>query len=38
VVRACGQFVVFLYEGKVYPGKIINLKAENLYISPWWEV
>jgi hypothetical protein len=33
LTKACGQFVVSLYEGNVYLGKIINFKAENIYIS-----
>jgi hypothetical protein len=32
VIKACFQFVVFVYEGNVYTGKIINFKAENIYI------
>jgi hypothetical protein len=45
VFKACGQFVVFLYEGNVYPGKIIRFNEENVHISamveslkPWkWQ-
>jgi hypothetical protein len=33
VIKACGQFVVFLYEGNVYPGEIISLDEGNIYIS-----
>jgi hypothetical protein len=33
VIKACGQFVVFLYEGNVYPGKITYFNEENVYIS-----
>jgi hypothetical protein len=29
MVKACGQFVVFLYEGNVYTGKIVNFKVEK---------
>jgi hypothetical protein len=32
VIKVYGQFLVFFYEEKVYPGKIIRLKEENVYI------
>jgi hypothetical protein len=34
VILACGQFVVYLYEGNVYLGQIIiSFNEENVYIS-----
>jgi hypothetical protein len=33
VIKACGQFVAFLYEGNVYLGIILNFNEENCYIS-----
>jgi hypothetical protein len=33
VIKACGQFLVFLYEGNVYPRKIISFNEEIVYIS-----
>jgi hypothetical protein len=33
VFKACGQFVVFLYEGNVCPGKIISFNEKNINIS-----
>jgi hypothetical protein len=33
VVKAHGQFVMFLYEGIIYPGKIIGYNEGNVYIS-----
>jgi hypothetical protein len=42
VIQACGQFVVLLYEGNVYPGKTVSFKEENAYmtatvknVKPW---
>jgi hypothetical protein len=42
VIKACGQFVVFLYEGNIYPGKIISFNEKNVYmfamvkrLKPW---
>jgi hypothetical protein len=32
VIKACGQFVVFPYEGNIYPGKIISSNEEHVYI------
>jgi hypothetical protein len=31
-IEACGEFVVFLYEGNVCPGKIISFNEKNIYI------
>jgi hypothetical protein len=33
VIKVCDQFVVFLYEGNVSPGKVISFNEENVYIS-----
>jgi hypothetical protein len=33
VIKDCDQFVVFLYEGNVHPGKIIRFNEEHVYIS-----
>jgi hypothetical protein len=33
VIKACGQFVVFLYEGNAYPGQKISFNKENVCIS-----
>jgi hypothetical protein len=33
VIKACGQFVVFLYEVNIYPAIIISFNDENVYIS-----
>jgi hypothetical protein len=33
VIKACGQFAVFLYDGNFPPGKIISFNVENVYIS-----
>jgi hypothetical protein len=30
VIEPCGQFVVFLYKGYIYAGKIISFKVEKL--------
>jgi hypothetical protein len=30
-IKTCGQFVVFLHEGNVHPGKVISFNGENVH-------
>jgi hypothetical protein len=32
VIKACGQFMLFLNEGNVYRREIMSFKEENIYI------